>query len=151
MNHLKQPRAWRANREDGCTGHFFEGRFYSGLLLTEEDVIEAMAYVDLNPVRAKIVKHAVDASHTSAVKRLHHMESNKRRLEEYLSPIVAGTRSHAEKKKDKQPGFFNITIRGYFDYLALYSTESTTETDKQARWIEKMGYPQWTVSDWCCS
>ncbi|MFT6437950.1 MAG: hypothetical protein ACJAVI_006032 [Candidatus Azotimanducaceae bacterium] len=86
-----------------------------------------MAYVDLNPVRAKIVKHAVDASHTSAAKR----------LEEYLGPIVAGTRSHAEKKKDKQPDFFNITIRGYFDYLALYSTESTTETDKQARWIEK--------------
>ena len=30
MKHLKQPIAWRANREDNCTGHFFEGRFFSG-------------------------------------------------------------------------------------------------------------------------
>ena len=103
MKHLKQPIAWRANREDGCTGHFFEGRFYSGLLLTEEDVIEAMAYVDLNPVRAKIVKHAVEANHTSAALRLRDLESNKKRLEDYLGPIVAGTRSLEEKKKDKQP------------------------------------------------
>ena len=30
MKHLKQPIALRANKEDGCKGHFFEHRFYSG-------------------------------------------------------------------------------------------------------------------------
>ena len=27
MKHLKQPIAYQANREDRCSGHFFEGRF----------------------------------------------------------------------------------------------------------------------------
>ena len=138
MKHLKQPIAWRANREDNCTGHFFEGRFYSGLLLSEEDIIEALSYVDLNPVRAKIVKHAIEASHTSVALRLRRQGSNKKRLEEYLGPIVAGTRSHADKKINNQPAHLNITVRGYLDYLALYSTDSATLTDKQTRWIERL-------------
>ena len=36
MKHLKQPIARRANLEDGCEGHFFEQRFYSGALLSED-------------------------------------------------------------------------------------------------------------------
>ncbi|MXY54044.1 MAG: hypothetical protein F4Y86_16170 [Gammaproteobacteria bacterium] len=51
MRHLKQPIARRANREDDCTGHFFEQRFFSGPLRTTEDVVATMCYVDLNPVR----------------------------------------------------------------------------------------------------
>ncbi len=57
MKHLKQPIAYQANREDRCSGHFFEGRFYSGALLDENAVIAAMAYVDLNPIRARITQH----------------------------------------------------------------------------------------------
>ena len=30
MRHLKQPIAWRANREEDCRGHFFEQCFFSG-------------------------------------------------------------------------------------------------------------------------
>ena len=52
MKHLKQPIARRANLENDRTGHFFEQRFYSGALLTEEALLAAMVYVDLNPVRA---------------------------------------------------------------------------------------------------
>ncbi len=44
MKHLKQPIAWRVNREDGCSGHFFESRFYSGALLDEAAVLAAMAF-----------------------------------------------------------------------------------------------------------
>ncbi len=43
MQHLKQPIAWKANREDKCTGHFFEKRFYSGALLSEKAVLATMA------------------------------------------------------------------------------------------------------------
>ena len=57
MQHLKQPIARRANQEDGVSGHFFEQRFYSGALLSDSAVLAAMAYVDLNPVRAKIAQH----------------------------------------------------------------------------------------------
>jgi hypothetical protein len=84
------------------------------------------------------VKHAVDASHTSAALRLRGLGSNKRRLEDYLGPIVAGTRSLTEKRKDKQPTPLNITTQSYFDYLALYSMDSVAVTDKQARWIERL-------------
>ena len=56
MKHLKQPIARRANKEDGVKGHFFEQRFYSGALLDEEAVLAAMAYVDLNPVRANLAE-----------------------------------------------------------------------------------------------
>jgi hypothetical protein len=64
--------------------------------------------------------------------------SNKKRLEEYQGPIIAGTRGYAGQKKDKQPTPLNITTQGYFDYLALYSMDSAAVTDKQARWIERL-------------
>jgi len=57
MNHLKQPIAYQGNKENHCSGHFCEGRFYSGALLEENAVIAAMAYVDLNSIRAKIGQH----------------------------------------------------------------------------------------------
>jgi hypothetical protein len=57
MKHLKQPIAYQANHEDKCSGHFFEGRFFSGALLDENAVIAAMAYVDLNPIHARITQH----------------------------------------------------------------------------------------------
>ena len=52
MKFLKQPIAKRANLGDGRTGHFFEGRFYSRALIDDDAVLAAMAYVDLNPLRA---------------------------------------------------------------------------------------------------
>ena len=65
MKHLKQPIARRANLEDDRTGHFFEQRFYSGALLTEEALIAAMAYVDLNPVRAELAERIEEIRDTS--------------------------------------------------------------------------------------
>ena len=53
MKVMKERIARRANREDGCTGSFWQGRFTSVALLDQTAVIACMAYVDLNPVRAK--------------------------------------------------------------------------------------------------
>ena len=88
MKHLKQPIARRANLEDDCTGHFFEQRFYSGALLTEEALIAAMAYVDLNPVRAKLAKHIDKIRDTSICDRL--LENSADALADYLRPVVSG-------------------------------------------------------------
>ncbi len=88
MKHLKQPVARRANLEDDCTGHFFEQRFYSGALLTEEALVAAMAYVDLNPVRAELAKRIEEIRDTSIRDRL--LENSAEALEDYLRPVLSG-------------------------------------------------------------
>lgn len=65
MKCLNEPIARMANREDGCTGHFWEARFYSQALRSERALIASMAYVDLNPVRAGIAARPELSEHTS--------------------------------------------------------------------------------------
>ena len=70
MKILKERVARRANREDNCTGHFWEGRFTSVRLLDQAAVIACMAYVDLNPIRAAIAKTPEDSAYTSIQLRI---------------------------------------------------------------------------------
>lgn len=70
MKCLNEPIARFANQEDGCTGHFWEARFHSQALRTGRAVVAAMAYVDLNPVRAGIAKTPETSDHTSIKVRI---------------------------------------------------------------------------------
>jgi len=70
MRCLNQPIAHQANREDKCTGKFWESRFTSQALKSEEALLSCMAYVDLNPVRAGIADTPERSSHTSIRERL---------------------------------------------------------------------------------
>ncbi len=90
MKHLKQPIARRANLEMGRKGHFFEGRFYSGILLDEDAVLASMGYVDLNPVRAKIARSIEQCAHTSIAERMSHLINTPESLQEAVRPIVNG-------------------------------------------------------------
>ena len=67
---LKEPIARRANREDDCTGHFWEGRFKSIRLLDQAAVLACMVYVDLNPMRAGMAKVLQECSFTSLLQRM---------------------------------------------------------------------------------
>ena len=70
MRCLNQPLAHQANREDKCTGKFWESRFSSQALKSEEALLSCMAYVDLNPLRAGMADTPETSSHTSIQERL---------------------------------------------------------------------------------
>jgi hypothetical protein len=91
MRALNEPIARMANREDGCTGRFWEGRFKCQALLDEQAVFSCVAYVDLNPVRAGMCETLRDSEHT-AVK--HRLESTRSAIGKAL-----GSRSEADALK----------------------------------------------------
>lgn len=131
MKHLKQPIAWRANREDNCRAHFFESRFYSGALLSNNAVLACMAYVDLNPVRVKICDAIEGYRHTSIYKRLQHLEDSPERLQELLVPLVSGLGS----KSLPQP----MSLQDYIGHLRMLSSSPKSNmTDEQAAWFVRI-------------
>ncbi len=70
MRELNFEIAMKANKEDNCKGHFWESRYKSQALLDEKALLAAMAYTDLNPVRAGVDKIPETSEYTSIKARL---------------------------------------------------------------------------------
>jgi len=130
MKYLKQPIAYQANKEDRCTGHFFEGRFYSGALLDESAVIAAMAYVDLNPVRARIVNDIDTYQAASGLHRTKIAVNHPARLAAAIEPLVSGV------TKDRPALSLSLgEYMGIIDDSVRDCIEMKTK-DKKSRWFE---------------
>ena len=75
MKVLNEGIARRANKEDDCTGHFWESRFKSQALLDEQAILSCMTYIDLNPVRAAMAPTPEQSDYTSIRMRIEHWKS----------------------------------------------------------------------------
>ena len=86
MKCLAEPIARAANAEDGCKGRFWEGRFKAQVLCDERALLAAMAYVDLNPIRAGLAARLEQSEHTSVQARLTGL--HKADLDQPLRPVA---------------------------------------------------------------
>ena len=124
MRCLNQPIARQANIEDKCTGKFWESRFTSQALKTEEALLSCMAYVDLNPVRAGIATCPERSDYTSIQERiqpafnLQQATKSQRQAGDLLAfkaPLKPLLQFEASEVNQSQQGI----LFAFQDYLAL--------------------------------
>ncbi|MCA9193832.1 MAG: hypothetical protein KDB03_18800 [Planctomycetales bacterium] len=96
MRALCEPIARQANRQDECTGRFWEGRFKAQRIADETGLLACAMYVDLNPVRAAMAESPEEAEHTSAYDRIHAERGAE--LEAAAFDLVAITAEEAGKE-----------------------------------------------------
>lgn len=94
MKCLKEPLAKMANREDHCSGVFFEGRFKSIAILDEASLLATCAYIDLNPVAAGKCAVPEKSEHTSVKARIEHVASKGRLAAVTSDSPYVGSRDH---------------------------------------------------------
>lgn len=114
MRLLNEYIARRANKEDECKGYFWERRFRSQAILDEKALASVMAYVDLNPIRAKIARTLKGSHFTSIQYRLNAQRVNK--TPKFLMPFSD------RRVKDKASLPF-----AFVDYIQLINDSLTVE------------------------
>ena len=117
MKRLNEGIARSANREDDCTGRFWEGRFSSSKPMESLEALYAcMAYVDLNPLRAGATSRvAEEGEHTALRRRIEEALREKGKHGEALAPM----RIDADSRRIFTAGDTRLalTLRDYLEHV----------------------------------
>ena len=125
MRCLNEPIARMANAEDNASGRFWEGRFKSQALLDEAALIAAMAYVDLNPIRAGMAQTPEESDYTAIQQRI--MEQDPKvadrhtdafeKLPEDLQTAIGKLMPFADQKADNPERTIPYEIQDYLELV----------------------------------
>lgn len=95
MRALSEPIARMANRQEKCTGAFWEGRFKSQRIIDEPALLACCMYVDLNPVRAAMADSPEKSEFTGAYDRF--AAERGKTIESSAAPMKTIPREEATK------------------------------------------------------
>ena len=148
MRCLNQPIAHQANREDKCTGKFWESRFTSQALKSEEALLSCMAYVDLNPIRAGMAVSPETSDCTSIKERIHPIfrldqaigdQQDSGDLLDFKVPLKPLLRFEGGVVDEAQTGilFGYQDYQDYQDYLELVDWSGRIIRDDKRGFIDK--------------
>jgi hypothetical protein len=96
MRSLCEQIARWANRQDECTGHFWEGRFKAQRITDEAGLLACAMYVDLNPIRAALAHTPETSRHTSAYDRIRALKGEQ--VDSAAAEAVPLTREEAARQ-----------------------------------------------------
>jgi len=126
MGSLNEVIAKMGNLEENLTGRFWEGRFKSQALLDEGALLCAMAYVDLNPIRAGLALTPELSAFTSIQERILQLnnpsQKKSNRPPTWLMPFLANSNSFTLQQAIP----FKLD-----DYLVLLDTTGRLITDSK--------------------
>lgn len=140
MRLLNQRIAQRANKEDKAQGRFWQDRFRAIRIEDDESLLACAAYVELNPIRASIVKTLEQSEFTSVKRRIDSevqascsdppenrpqpSVSPEQRRDAFLAKLSIDQRNDALRacvsdtgKRCSDKGFLSLSINDYIELL----------------------------------